>query len=200
MERFFQILPRFRGVFTLIAHSFSRFPGAFPHADTLACGAQRAVRRRAREGGEESAGRAAMGQGRGLLMPIPWQEDGGRGAAARRGKRAGSAAKPRGAGERGTSGRGKGRRRGSEAARAVGRRIARRVARVGLQRARGLPTFAAVERKRPWRALLPPPRKHPCPPPRAGRRDGEGHGGRTINPTTRSYASRKTLRRAEGEE
>lgn len=197
-EIFSDFAPLPRGIHPYSAQFFA-LPGRIPSCryfgvrSATGCAAARA-------GGEESAGRAAMGQGRGLLMPIPWQEDGGRGAAARRGKRAGSAAKPRGAGERGTSGRGKGRRRGSEAARAVGRRIARRVARVGLQRARGLPTFAAVERKRPWRALLPPPRKHPCPPPRAGRRDGEGHGGRTINPTTRSYASRKTLRRAEGEE
>lgn len=48
----------------------------------------------------------------------------------------------------------------------------------------------------------PAPATKKAPMPHAPRRPAGrgGHGGRTINPTTRSYASRKTLRKAEGEE
>lgn len=61
--------------------------------------------------GEEGKGRgpAAMGQGDGLLMPIPWQEGGGGRLSPWRGEQSGSARARRAAGERG---RGEGHARG----------------------------------------------------------------------------------------
>lgn len=198
---FIQILPRFRGVFTLMAHSFSRAPGAFPHADTLACGEQRAVRRRAREGGEEGAGRAAMGRaGQGAAhadtLAGGWRA--GRGGAAGEkgwqcrqapwGRGEGRAREGKGKAARGGSGKG-GRQKNSEKSSAgrlaTGPRIAYLCSR-GEEAAMARPAPATKKAPMPHAPRRP-----------AGR---GGHGGRTINPTTRSYASRKTLRKAEGEE
>lgn len=172
---FIQILPRFRGVFTLMAHSFSRAPGAFPHADTLACGEQRAVRRRAREGGEEGAGRAAGEKGW-QCRQAPWGRGEGR---AREGK--GKAAR----GGSGKGGRQKNSGKSSAGRLATGPRIAYLCSR-GEEAAMARPAPATKKAPMPHAPRRP-----------AGR---GGHGGRTINPTTRSYASRKTLRKAEGEE
>lgn len=117
-----------------------------------------------------AGGARRRGGGKGLAMP-PSPVGQGRGAAARGGS--------------GSGGRQKNSGKSSAGRLATGPRIAYLCSR-GEEAAMARPAPATKKAPMPHAPRRP-----------AGR---GGHGGRTINPTTRSYASRKTLRRAEGEE
>lgn len=160
---FIQILPRFRGGFTLMRTVFRA-----PRAHSLMPILWRA----------ESNGLCggSAGEKGWQCRQAPWGRGEGR---ARQGK--GKAAR----GGSGKGGRQKNSGKSSAGRLATGPRIAYLCSR-GEEAAMARPAPATKKAPMPHAPRRP-----------AGR---GGHGGRTINPTTRSYASRKTLRKAEGEE